>query len=48
MFSSNKPLIKDCYTDQECPDCGDPIPDDMVDGGECKNCGHVFYDEYEE
>ena len=35
--------IRQQYTDGECPDCGDPIPDDMVDGGECSNCGHVFY-----
>jgi len=34
--------IKDNYDEGECPDCGDPIPDDMVDGGECANCGHVF------
>ncbi len=29
---------------EECPDCGDPLPDD--ESGECDNCGHVFnYDE---
>ena len=37
--------IKDNYENGECPDCGDPIPDDIVDGGECSNCGHVFYEE---
>jgi len=31
------------YEDGKCPDCGDNIPDTMVDGGECANCGHVFY-----
>lgn len=25
-----------------CPDCGSEIPDDMVRGEECENCGHVF------
>lgn len=34
--------IKDNYHYGECPDCGDDIPEDMVDGGECDNCGHVF------
>lgn len=37
--------IKDNYENGECPDCGDAIPDDIVDGGECSNCGHVFYEE---
>ena len=36
--------IKDNYPEGECPDCGDPIPTDVVDGGECENCGHVFYE----
>lgn len=26
-----------------CPDCFDDIPVDMEEGGECENCGHVFY-----
>jgi hypothetical protein len=39
-------MIKDNYNNGECPDCNDPIPDDMVTGGECINCGHVFQDEY--
>lgn len=30
------------YPDQECPDCGEPIPDTAVEGDECVNCGHVF------
>lgn len=34
--------IKRNYTAAECPDCGDPIPADIVYGGECSNCGHVF------
>jgi hypothetical protein len=35
-------LIRESYSDAECPDCGDPIPEDVVDGQECKNCGHTF------
>jgi hypothetical protein len=35
--------IKDAYVDGVCPDCQDPIPDDIVEGGECINCGHVFW-----
>lgn len=34
--------IKDHYPEGECPDCGEPIPDDAVAGTECENCGHVF------
>jgi hypothetical protein len=41
MTESEK--IKDAYIDGECPDCHDPIPDDIVEGGECVNCGHVFW-----
>jgi hypothetical protein len=33
---------EESYPNGECPDCGDPIPDDATDGDECKNCGHVF------
>lgn len=35
--------IKDNYDNGECPDCGQPIPDDCVEGESCINCGHVFY-----
>ena len=42
MTKSEK--IRKLY-DGECPDCGDTIPPTMVDGGECENCGHVFYAE---
>jgi hypothetical protein len=35
--------LKWCYQKGECPDCGDPIPDDCIHGQSCKNCGHVFY-----
>ena len=38
-------MIKDDYDNGECPDCYEDIPDDMVEGGECENCGHVFYSE---
>ena len=39
--------IQDSYENGECPDCFKSIPDDMVEGGECNNCGHVFYKEKE-
>lgn len=35
--------VKDNYPGGVCPDCGKPIPDDLVPGQECTNCGHVFY-----
>lgn len=35
-------LLKDFYEDGLCPDCGEPIPDDAVEGEACHNCGHVF------
>jgi uncharacterized Zn finger protein len=37
--------IKESYPNGECPDCGEEIPDDVVAGDECKNCGHVFWEE---
>lgn len=39
----NMDAIKDNYPEGICPDCGTLIPDDSVDGTECKNCGHVFH-----
>ena len=33
------------YDDAECPDCGEAIPDVAVNGDECSNCGHVFYED---
>jgi hypothetical protein len=36
-------IVKAQYDNGACPDCGESIPDDVVDGGECKNCGHVFW-----
>jgi hypothetical protein len=35
--------VKMAYVNGICPDCGLVIPDDIEDGGECVNCGHVFY-----
>ena len=26
-----------------CPDCGEDIPTDVVEGQECANCGHSFH-----
>ena len=39
--------IKDDHHNGVCPDCQYHIPFDMTDGGECANCGHVFYDPIE-
>ena len=36
-------LVIDSYPNGECPDCGWKIRKDIVEGGECRNCGHVFY-----
>src|SRR6185437_3380139 len=35
--------IKLSYDESKCPDCQERIPSDIVEGGECGNCGHVFY-----
>jgi hypothetical protein len=35
--------IKDSYPDGKCPDCGESIPDNIVGGDKCSNCGHVFH-----
>jgi hypothetical protein len=29
--------------DYQCPDCGEAIDLDVVEGEECGNCGHVFW-----
>lgn len=34
--------IAAAYEGRACPDCGEPIPADAVEGSECVNCGHVF------
>lgn len=34
--------IGELYEDGCCPDCGEEIPADAVDGSACSNCGHVF------
>lgn len=34
--------VADQYANQECPDCGEEIPEGTVEGEECHNCGHVF------
>lgn len=33
------------YPRGECPDCGEPIPKDVVEGEACCNCGHIFTEE---
>jgi len=35
--------VKESYENGECPDCGEPIPDDSDEGQACTNCGHVFW-----
>jgi hypothetical protein len=37
--------VKDSYPDGSCPDCFETIPDDVVEGDDCVNCGHVFTEE---
>jgi hypothetical protein len=39
---ARKMKIKGLYENGECPDCGEAILDDVIDGSECKNCNHVF------
>jgi hypothetical protein len=34
--------VRDEYEDGECPDCGEPIPEEAVEWSACENCGHVF------
>ena len=43
MDMINMNTIKDNYPEGVCPECKTWIPDDAVDGTECKNCGHVFH-----
>jgi len=35
-------LAKPQYEGGNCPDCGEPIPDDATFGDGCENCEHVF------
>lgn len=35
--------VKDAYENGVCPDCGEEIPDEAVQGQACSNCGHAFY-----
>jgi Zn finger protein HypA/HybF involved in hydrogenase expression len=35
--------VKDAYPDGKCPDCGEPIPDNIIGGDKCSNCGHIFH-----
>lgn len=43
-YTDEAEAIKANYEGGVCPDCGESIPDDAVNGSECDNCGHVFYD----
>lgn len=40
--------IKDSYENKVCPDCKIDIPNNVVSGEACVNCGHVFYVEIKE
>ena len=37
-------VIRESYEGSVCPDCGDDIPTDVVNGQTCENCGHTFVD----
>ena len=37
-------VIRESYEDSVCPDCGEDIPTDVVNGQACENCGHTFVD----
>ena len=37
--------VKNSYIDGVCPDCQEPIPDDVAEGQECSNCTHAFFEE---
>jgi len=37
-------VIRESYEGSVCPDCGEEIPTDVVNGKACENCGHVFVD----
>lgn len=37
--------IKNSYPNGICPDCNEPINDDVENGDECPNCGHVYWEE---
>jgi len=41
-----KSIFAEVYDNDICPDCGENIPFDAVEGSECSNCGHVFWLEY--
>lgn len=34
--------VRDAYENCVCPDCGEDIPINIIDGEHCSNCGHVF------
>ena len=35
--------VGEAYENAECPDCGEEIPTYMVEGDNCSNCEHVFW-----
>jgi hypothetical protein len=37
--------VKESYPDGLCPDCQEPIPDDVAEGESCANCDHAFFEE---
>jgi len=40
--------LQESYENAECPDCGEAILDNYVEGDECPECGHVFTIETDE
>jgi ribosomal protein S27AE len=43
LFDVETESVMGVYENNECPDCGQPIPLDAQVGEACDNCGHVFY-----
>lgn len=37
-----EPDINSLYEYGVCPDCQEPIPNEVEEGESCNNCGHVF------
>jgi len=45
-FSRQEPNpVRAAYRNSECPDCGEPLPENVQEGDECGNCGHVYFNE---
>ena len=47
MSKNESSLIKTIYNN-ECPDCGDSISENVLNGDQCENCGFIFWLETED